>query len=90
MRFIVAIGLTLALGSVIATPGAAQTDTKGGITQSFNSCVDLARQRGWTESDLDTNQAAARRFVINCMQGGKARAQKQKAKKAQKTQKTQR
>jgi hypothetical protein len=86
MRFIVAIGLTLALGSLIATPGAAQTDAKGGLTQSFNSCVDLARQRGWTESDLQDNRAAARNFVIRCMQGGKARAQKQKTKKAQKTQ----
>jgi len=86
MRFIiVAVGAILALASVTATPTAAQNGQKG-ITQSFNSCVDLARQRGWTESDLDTNQRAARNFVINCMQGGKARAQKQKTKKAQKTQ----
>ncbi len=77
MRFIiVALGTALALASVTATPSAAQTGQQGSLSQSFNSCVELARQRGWTESDLSVNSTAVRRFVINCMQGGQARAQK--------------
>jgi len=46
MRFyIVAIGAALVLGSVAASPGAAQTEQKGSTQQSFNACLDLARQR---------------------------------------------
>ena len=86
MRFyIVAIGAALVLGSVAASPGAAQTEQKGSIQQSFNACLDLARQRGWTQSDLEFNTRGMRNFVMRCMQGGQARAQKQKTKKAQKT-----
>jgi hypothetical protein len=31
--------------------------------------VELARQRGFSNSDLDGNRAAARNFVVRCMQG---------------------
>lgn len=78
MQFIiVALGTALALASVTATPSAAQTGQQGSLSQSFNACVELARQRGWTESDLEDNRREVRTFVMNCMRGGAARAQKQ-------------
>jgi hypothetical protein len=43
--------------------------TKASLSDSYNRCVSLARSRGYTESDLDGNRAAARNFVIRCMQG---------------------
>jgi hypothetical protein len=43
--------------------------TKASLSDSYNKCVSLARSRGYTESDLDGNRAAARNFVIRCMQG---------------------
>jgi hypothetical protein len=36
---------------------------------SFNRCVALALQRGYSTSDLDGNREAVRNFVIKCMQG---------------------
>jgi hypothetical protein len=39
------------------------------LHMSFNSCVELAMQRGWTYSDLYDDRAEVRRFVIDCMQG---------------------
>lgn len=75
--FIAAFAVALVLGSVIATPGAAQTDPRGSLSQSFNACVELARQRGWAESDLELNRREVRNFVMRCMQGSRARAQKQ-------------
>jgi hypothetical protein len=84
MRFVIsAIGAALVLSFVNATPRVAQAQS---MSQAFNACLDLAMQRGWSRADLEDNILPARNFVINCMQGGKARAQKQKSKKAQKTQ----
>src|SRR5262245_41776599 len=37
--------------------------------RSFNSCVELAMQRGWTQSDIYDDRMGVRDFVINCMQG---------------------
>jgi len=45
------------------------TATRASLSDSYNKCVSLARSRGFTESDLDGNRAAARNFVIRCMQG---------------------
>jgi hypothetical protein len=86
MRFIVAIGLTLGLGSLIATPGVAQTPSTGSMSQITNSCIDLARQRGWTESDLETSRREVRNFVARCVQGREARAQQRPKQKKQKQQ----
>jgi hypothetical protein len=38
--------------------------------RSFNSCVELAKSRGFTYSDLmEGTKAQVRQFVINCMNG---------------------
>jgi len=76
MRLIIAT-LAFALGSVMATPSVAQGQSKASLSQAFNSCVELARQRGWTESDLQDNRREVRNFVARCIQGREARAQKQ-------------
>ena len=39
------------------------------IHRSFNSCVDLAMQRGFAESDFHDERMGLRDFIINCMQG---------------------
>ena len=39
------------------------------IHRSFNSCVELAMQRGWAESDLYDDRQGVRDFIVNCMQG---------------------
>jgi len=39
------------------------------IHRSFNSCVELAMQRGWSQSDIYDDRSGVRDFVINCMQG---------------------
>jgi hypothetical protein len=81
MRFIIsAFAAALILGSVTATPSVAQTQS-GGLTQAINSCMDLARQRGWTESDIADNRRELRNFVARCIQGREARAQKQQKQK---------
>jgi len=83
MRFaVMAVGATLALASFAATPSAAQAQ-QGSMAQIYNSCIDLARQRGWTESDIDGNRRELRNFIGRCVQGREARAQKPKTKKTQ-------
>ena len=55
-----------------ATSFAQQQDKKQAIRASINECIRLARQRGWTESDLDgggSKSNPAREFVIACLQG---------------------
>jgi hypothetical protein len=85
MRFILAVAATALAASAIASTAAyAQTSNNPGayaqaptnpaaarasLNQSYNKCVSLAKSRGYTESDLDGNRAAARNFVIRCMQG---------------------
>jgi len=39
------------------------------INDSFNRCVSLAKERGFTRSDLDDGGSPAKRFVMRCMQG---------------------
>jgi hypothetical protein len=39
------------------------------LHRSFNSCVELAIQRGWAQSDIYDDRGGVRDFVINCMQG---------------------
>jgi hypothetical protein len=48
---------------------ASRAEATGSLNDSYNRCVTLARSRGYTESDLDGNRAAARNFVVRCMQG---------------------
>jgi hypothetical protein len=48
---------------------ASRAEATGSLNDSYNRCVSLARSRGYTESDLDGNRAAARNFVVRCMQG---------------------
>jgi hypothetical protein len=70
---IVAASAAIAVSLVTASSFAqttGQAPPKGqSMTDSFNRCVDLARARGYSASDLDGNRAAARNFVIRCMQG---------------------
>ena len=78
MRFIIsAIGAVLALSAVSATPSVSQTAQPGSLTHAYNSCLDLAMQRGWTESDISNNRRELRNFIARCIQGREARAQKQ-------------
>jgi archaellin len=80
MRLILAAAATaLAATMVVPTAGYTQTKsaqatnnstaTRASLNDSYNKCVSLARSRGYTESDLDGNRAAARNFVLRCMQG---------------------
>jgi len=39
------------------------------LNDSFDRCVSLAKSRGYSRSDLEDNRAAARNFVVRCMQG---------------------
>ena len=71
---ILATTAVLAIGLVTPTPSDAQTQQKVSTQQAFNACVDLARQRGWTESDLEINRREVRNFVARCIQGRQARA----------------
>jgi len=68
----------LALSLFIPTPSDAQTQQKASMQQLYNSCVDLARQRGWSESDIETSRREIRHFIARCIQGREARAQKTK------------
>ncbi len=78
MRLILAAAATaLAVGVIASTVAFTQTTNNPSATraslnesnESYNKCVSLARSRGYTDSDLDGNRAAARNFVLRCMQG---------------------
>ena len=74
MRLILAATATaVAVGVISSTVVSAQTTNnaaaRASVSDSYNRCVSLARSRGYTQSDLDGNRAAARNFVIRCMQG---------------------
>jgi hypothetical protein len=84
MRLIISAFAALAIGSVAATPGVAQTQSSGSLSQAFNACVELARQRGWSESDLDVSRRDVRNFVMRCIQGQGARAEAQQKPRKQK------
>ena len=73
MRYIfTTFGAALTLGSIMTTPGVAQNQS---LQQLTNSCIELAMQRGWTESDIADNRRELRNFVARCIQGREARAQ---------------
>ena len=78
MRSIILATAIVAVGLFTATPSNAQAQQKASMQQAFNACVDLARQRGWTESDLEISGREVRNFVARCIQGRQARAQKAK------------
>lgn len=74
MRFTLAVvSAALAVGiagALTVSPAAAQKTKQAQM--SVNQCIDLARQRGYTESDISgggpgRNPAAA--FVRRCLQG---------------------
>lgn len=72
MRFVLAaMAATLIIG--VGTPTISFAQKKQQVTRaSVNECIRLARQRGWTDSDLDTGGGKAnpaRNFVIRCLQG---------------------
>jgi archaellin len=83
MRLILAVAATAFAASAIVSTAAyaqqtAQTTgqapsnpaaARASLNDNYNKCVSLARSRGYTDSDLDGNRAAARNFVIRCMQG---------------------
>src|SRR5215510_2821697 len=71
-----ATGAAIALSFVMATPSVAQTQQSASMSQLYDSCVDLARQRGWSESDINTSRGELRNFIARCIQGKEARAQK--------------
>jgi hypothetical protein len=74
MRFALAVlaaALTMSIaGALTVTPAAAQK--KKQAQMSVNQCIDLARQRGYTESDISgggSGRNPAARFVMRCLQG---------------------
>lgn len=50
---------------------AAKKAAKAAATpRSFNSCVELARSRGFTQSDMmESTKPALRKFIVDCMSG---------------------
>ena len=74
MRFAfaaVAAVLAVSVAALSVTPAAAQKK-KQVAAASVNECINLARQRGYTESDLGAGGSGsnpARTFVIRCLQG---------------------
>ena len=77
MRFAFAAAAAVLTVSITAafTVGPASAQKKKAVAQmSVNECIDLARKRGYTESDLGvsgggTKGNPARTFVIRCLQG---------------------
>ena len=76
MRFALTAAAAVLTVSIAAAftvnPAAAQK--KAAAQPSVNECIDLARKRGYTESDLGatgggTKSNPARNFVIRCLQG---------------------
>ena len=74
MRNVIAATALLAITLVAASPSSAQN--RQSLNDSFNTCVELAKQRGWSTEDLGSNRDAVRKFVIQCMQGGQSKAKK--------------
>ena len=65
-----AISMSIAAGLTIS-PADAQ-NRKPAANMSVNECIDLARQRGYTESDISgggPNRNPAARFVRQCLAG---------------------
>ena len=75
MRLVItAIVAAWTVSAVALTPiYAAPAKNTQAVTQSFNACVTLAKQRGFTTNDIEDTGGArmnsARTFVLRCMQG---------------------
>jgi hypothetical protein len=64
--------LTVSIAAALTVSPAAAQKKKVVAQMSVNECIDLARKRGYTESDLSQGGAGpnpAARFVRNCLQG---------------------
>ncbi len=48
---------------------ASRAEAKESVNDSFNRCVSLAKERGFTPSDIGDKSSPVRTFVIRCMQG---------------------
>ena len=69
---IILTAAVLAATMAVSTPGlAAKKSTASAGGHSFNSCVALAKRRGFSYSDLTDEGAGqkARQFVRDCMSG---------------------
>jgi sulfur relay (sulfurtransferase) complex TusBCD TusD component (DsrE family) len=78
MRLLIAIiAVTVAAGLAMPSPSfaaksklqTAMEKDKAANPQSFNACVALAKQRGYTSNDRSYGNDSARLFVEGCMQG---------------------
>ena len=73
MRFAFAIAaavLTVSIAAALTVSPAAAQKKKAVAQTSVNECIDLARKRGYTDSDLTVGGGnPARTFVIRCLQG---------------------
>jgi hypothetical protein len=63
------VAATAVIAVSLTNPTSGHAQSRQTVQDLFNKCVELARQRGYSNSDLDGNRAAARNFVIRCMQG---------------------
>lgn len=69
---IILTAAVLAATMAVSTPGlAAKKSTATVVGHSFNSCVALAKRRGFSYSDLTDEGTGqkARKFVRDCMSG---------------------
>ena len=71
MRFSLVVAAVLAVG-LIMPPQSSAAPKRQAIDANYNACVELAKAKGWTISDL--TDGGARRFVINCLKNGPQRA----------------
>jgi len=66
--------LTVSIAAAFTMSPAVAQKKKAAAQMSVNECIDLARKRGYTDSDLGnagggTKGNPARTFVIRCLQG---------------------
>ena len=76
MRNVIAATALLAVTFTLVAASPSSAQNKQSLNDSFNTCVELAKQRGWSTADLGENRPAARKFVIQCMQGNQSKAKK--------------
>ena len=75
MRFVltaVAAVLSVSVATALSVSPAAAQKKNQATKMSVNQCIDLARQRGYTESDISgggSNRNPAARFVRRCLEG---------------------
>jgi hypothetical protein len=69
---VLAASVAASTTSLAATKQKAQAARAQASAMSVNECINLAIERGYARSDLDTGGSRtnpARRFVMNCLQG---------------------